>query len=142
MGQRPTRMPGVAAVALTAVILAAGAALAWWPDRDGQTGADLRDQSPTSSTSAGPADESPAAAPSSSVTCQLTLPGDPVATTNLAQLQAEYDAVAGSGRTVLHVDRTCVDLSTGQIVSAETIAWTPADGDLATPTRVETGRSG
>jgi hypothetical protein len=73
--------------------------------------------------------------PRSNIQCELTVANLGGASGNMTmeQLQAEYDAVVRGGGDVLYVDRLCTDRTTGQILSFDTIAWTPAVGNPVSP---------
>ena len=119
--------------------MATGLFLVARPEREGSHAPGRQSQSATSTTST---DEGNATAPpaSTGIVCSLTLAGDPAgAAKNLADLQADYDAVVGSGGHALNLDRTCIDRGTGQVASMDTITWTPSDGDPATPSTVGGG---
>lgn len=73
--------------------------------------------------------------PQSDIVCELTVADAESASGNMTmeQLEAEYDAVVRGGGDVLYVDRLCTDRTTGQILSFDTIAWTPAMGNPVSP---------
>ena len=73
--------------------------------------------------------------PRSNIQCELTVAtlGGGSGNMTMDQLQAEYDAVVRGGGDVLYVDRLCTDRTTGQILSFDTIAWTPAMGNPVSP---------
>jgi hypothetical protein len=124
----------VATAAIAVVIMATGLFLVARPEREDSHAPGQQSQSATSTT---PTDAGNATAPPAptGIVCTLTLAGDPTARAKyLADLQADYAAVVGSGGHALNLDRTCIDRGTGQVASMDTITWTPSDGDPATPT--------